>query len=398
LHNKFVIPEFYGSVRPEVMYKLTYEDEFEKNIERQNDNMDLDKKVITINEVRTKRGMKPVSWGDEPYEGKSGMSESFVRDKKETAAVSDNKKKALFKQFGDNISKDIFGGLSISELRNIVENGSKEMREVASDVLLDFEQRTSKGVSPDELDYNGLETFVDSTFNEIIIGFKKNLLVHSNEINNGIVSGVLASMSIPLALLLFNSEKGVRSSVKGFVKNGIEIAEEQSNTNLMFNTNVDSFVDDFSNQVVNGYTLPDGEQWIGLKGVGKELSSKVEKIISDGVREGKSINFIRDRLVEEASFSKKRALLIARNESIRISNESQFESLKQNNFKGNKVFLATIDNRTSDICRRMNGTTVPFDSPFVDSKTGLRSNSGKMHVNCRSTFYLEPLKEKEEEV
>ena len=382
VHNKFVVPEFYDGEKPECKFKLSFEDEFEKNIERQNDGVDLDKGVLTVNEVRKKRGLEPVSWGDEPNNKQASMSDDLVRSRlDENRGLKDDNKKGFRKDF--SISMEVLKTKSIRELNEIIKYGEGLVKDNAILVLKELKERLSGSVvEVDDLNYNSLESYVDKTFNEVLDGFKSSLVKHKVEVLNGNVAGVIASMSIPLALIMDKSRKGLGKSVKTFVNDGVENAEKMTSTNLLFSTDVDEYVKSFSNQVVDGYVVPDGSTWSGLKGVGDELSSKVSSILEEGVIAGKGIREMRDEIVEFTNMSKSRALTIARNEATRIMQESQLLAIKSAGFSGLKKFVAQIDNRTSDICKRMNGQIVPISADFVDTETGSSSRIAKMHVNC----------------
>ena len=75
----------------------------------------------------------------------------------------------------------------------------------------------------------------------------------------------------------------------------------------------------------------------------------------------------------------KRPNSIARTETIRVANEGLKDMYTNNNILSYR-YLAALDDRTSDICKSLNGRV------FL-TKDGIPgTNMPPMHVNCRSTI------------
>jgi len=64
--NKFIIPEILQIELPPIKFEYQPQDQVSERIEHEQDMGMLDRDVMTINEIRTKKGLKPVEWGDEP--------------------------------------------------------------------------------------------------------------------------------------------------------------------------------------------------------------------------------------------------------------------------------------------------------------------------------------------
>jgi len=83
--------------------------------------------------------------------------------------------------------------------------------------------------------------------------------------------------------------------------------------------------------------------------------------------------------------------MIARTESNRAANFGRLHGYQKSGAKGKKVYSAHIDNRTSPLCKRLNGQEQPLEGDFEDPKGEWRGPVPPAHVNCRSswTFKIE---------
>ena len=61
---------------------------------------------------------------------------------------------------------------------------------------------------------------------------------------------------------------------------------------------------------------------------------------------------------------------------------------KESGLEGKKVWLAAIDDRTSPICRRLNGQERDLDDNFIDPETNMAYQRPAAHPHCRSTLYF----------
>jgi len=59
--------------------------------------------------------------------------------------------------------------------------------------------------------------------------------------------------------------------------------------------------------------------------------------------------------------------------------------MKKSGVEMTKTWLATIDNRTSAICKRLDDQTVKLNEKFKDPKTKEEFDAPPAHVDCRST-------------
>ena len=195
---------------------------------------------------------------------------------------------------------------------------------------------------------------------------------------------------------LFNSVNTVAfaTNVLKFIKEdlitGMKSAEEELNTDIGFTDSYQEKLAQLQQQQINGYTI-NGKLWPGIKGVTKEIQAAVIKAVQDGLRLNKSIDEIKKDVKEVYDkFSDWRSEMIARTETTRIINSGKLVGYKETGMEGNKVWSSAIDDRTSDICRRLNDQQQLLDDPFIDPKTHKAYSTPPAHPHCRSVIFFKP--------
>jgi len=99
------------------------------------------------------------------------------------------------------------------------------------------------------------------------------------------------------------------------------------------------------------------------------LKQWIVKQLVEGQQQGKSIAQVADE-ISKANFPKKRALVIARTETIKAANYGGVQGAKKAGYKTDKIWIAAKDFRTRRIPRdafshlAMDGITVDIDEPF----------------------------------
>lgn len=109
-----------------------------------------------------------------------------------------------------------------------------------------------------------------------------------------------------------------------------------------------------------------------------QLQNQLEKGMSDCVLRGASKDELVKTLKSRFDVSFSEANRLARTELTYIQNQATKDSFKKAGVKEYE-FLATEDNRTSDLCADLNGQRFPIDAAVVGV------NYPPLHANCRST-------------
>lgn len=108
------------------------------------------------------------------------------------------------------------------------------------------------------------------------------------------------------------------------------------------------------------------------------LAEKLEEVITSGLMSGKSSRRMSQELQDMTDFEKFACERIIRTETTYITNAAEVESYKECGID-KVIFIATLDLRTSSICRSMDGKIIKVDK----LRTG--SNLPPLHPYCRST-------------
>lgn len=180
---------------------------------------------------------------------------------------------------------------------------------------------------------------------------------------------------------------GVKHFIKKPMKAGLEEAENELKVDIGIGGHFEAQAEMFTTQELEGYTLPDGKKWHGIKGVTKELQRSILDEVREGIINKESQTQIKDRIKNVFKTAKDvQAERIARTETNRFVNQGKLMGYIESGLKGKKEWKAHIDSKTSPLCRSLNGQKVALTEFFTDPKTGQKFIAPPSHVNCRSTI------------
>lgn len=128
-----------------------------------------------------------------------------------------------------------------------------------------------------------------------------------------------------------------------------------------------------------------------VKDMTDEIASDLRAEFERGLLNLESPREIKKRVLKVFDVNETRAMAIARTEINRAFGYGTLEGYLQSGLEGEKEWVAHIDKRTSDICRRNNGQRVPLREKFKDKKTGQEFVCNPFHVNCRSRILFHPV-------
>jgi len=349
LKSKFdneIIQEFYdGDAEVEFTWKT--QDLFEEQRKVNNNIIEVKAGIKTINEVRNEMGLDPVEWGDEPFNSNPG-----------------------------------FGGFIPKEERELTLNQRIELKKKANFITENKEQVLEFDKFLDNY-YKDIETKLLSKLNEV--NLNKSIKKNFSELWRYFIS--LLQTTKELTDKLFNI-------IKQDFNKGIDTAEKQLNLDLGYNFDrYNPRVEQLTKEEIDGYTLPDGTRWFGIKGLNRDLTELMHQTITDAIKEGKGNKEIaKDISKVFKDFEGYKAMRITRTESNRILNMGTNNAYIESGLKGKKQWLAKIDDRTSDICRELDGQKVELTG-FFETKDGKQFYHPPGHCNCRSTIVFIPEEE-----
>jgi len=175
-------------------------------------------------------------------------------------------------------------------------------------------------------------------------------------------------------LSLGNIENDVRKILRDHFYDIMDKEGTKFNMNFMPNQNVIDFLET--------YTIDN------IKDLTEEMRNDIRAELERGIIDGEGTKKLTNRINEVFDKGKTRAEMIARTETNRIENQAKLESYKQTNIKGKKQWVSAIDNKTSTICKRLDGQKQPLGKPFKDKE--FEGMSPPAHVNCRSSIVFVP--------
>ena len=184
--------------------------------------------------------------------------------------------------------------------------------------------------------------------------------------------------------------------IRRVFKDGVEDAEVELDVDIGFDASFDNDVEKEANRQMDGFMI-NGKVWHGLKGVAQDLQREIRETVVDGISQKKSLSEINKEVKDifvknnggtriDGSVTDGRVTTIARTESSRYRNSAKNKAFEKSGLVGRKKWSAFIDDRTSDVCRRLNGQIVGLDDNFVDPATGKEYPHPPSLPNCRSTI------------
>ena len=183
----------------------------------------------------------------------------------------------------------------------------------------------------------------------------------------------------------------IRKVIKINMTAGIEDAEEETGQDIGFRVEFNQMLSSNIQRQMEGFRIGE-KRWPGLKGVVKELEENIRDVVMEGVANRKSTTWIKQSISAEfntytgTSMKEGRAMMIARTESNRFRNNAKLAAYHESGLDGFKVWDARMDDRTSPLCRGLNGQKRGLRENFVDPKTGEEFLAPPAHPNCRSVI------------
>lgn len=191
--------------------------------------------------------------------------------------------------------------------------------------------------------------------------------------------------------------KKLKVFINSSMKSGLESAEEETGIDIGVTENFNKRADFFVDEELNGYTLPNGKKWHGIKGATEEIRQKIYDEIKEGIVNKESQKELRDRVKTVFDGAKNtQAVRIARTESNRFVNFGKLQGYMDSGLSGKKQWIAIDDDRTSDVCKQLDGQIVGlnenFSATYTEGKKTMywEGQAPPSHPLCRSTLIFIP--------
>lgn len=159
--------------------------------------------------------------------------------------------------------------------------------------------------------------------------------------------------------------------IKSEFMSGWDKAEKQIDRNIQFNQKALDFL--------QNYTFDN------IKGMTEEIANDLKQELERGIINGEGITKLKGRVNSVFNKGENRAEMISRTETNRADNQGKLLAMKGSGIDMKKKVVVAHDDRTSALCKRMDGQVVGLNDKFKDPLTGEEWESPPFHVNCRSS-------------
>ena len=391
--NRIIIPSILNEdkipiqERTPLVFKYFPRDAAQEKIDHEMQIQDVRNKIRSINEIRAERGLppfvdekadNPFVFSVNPFDAQAminlgGGSGEKTKPEEDKAEEDDEEDKRRRRGGGESIKGEKVKFITIDK------NKKKPVHELDVDEWPSAEDYADLIVKM----FDRWEKKVLAAVNEINKGSKASIMKSFGEFLRQMFTG-MASIEI------FNL---IKMAVNKTMKKGLLEAEEEIGadigTSQVFNTKAEGL----ARQQFDGYTLPDGKKWHGIKGVSAKLQEKIYNGIKEGMMNKEGTRELKERVQKIFKQAKEgQALRIARTESARFVNEGKLQAYKDSGVPGKKRYVAFIDDKTSDVCRGLHGQVREFDEPF-NSPDGREIMIPPAHPSCRSFIMFERKRE-----
>ena len=355
--NTQIIPEF-GFEGIKYKYKIFDVDEETKKWGLYK--LQTESGLKTVNEVRNTEGLDSVEWGEEApnkWTSNQGMNLNLT-DPRQTDSNAINQDNQNTRDQMTNKPKDKKPDKKVLDTQTplTLQPGEEMGKGKLKRTILDLLNRNKKKIieiletqkSEDQLtqikSIDDVPKIIDAIFS----------IFESKDISDAIIK------------IEFNS--------------GWDSTEKKVEQNIPLNTRALEFLQDHT--------------FDNIKGMTEEIANDLKAELSRGIINGEGITKLKERVEKVFNVGKNRADMIARTETNRAENNGKLLAMKASGLEYDKKWSSVADDRTSDICKRLDGQVVAIDEDFKDSK--FEGQSPPAHVDCRSTIiFIE--KEKKEE-
>lgn len=399
--NRLIIPAILGeenlpiTSRTPIKFEYKIIDAAQEKIDHEMQIQDVTAKILSVNEVRAERGLKPLSdeMANNPFKqpevpmGRGGGFDA-QKEKKPEAKKDDKQNKSINKSEDDYEHHCPYCGSST------VTNPREDRRGSPSDCLncgRTFSTKSMKSFEENEDDYwmqaenysQLLERMYDTWEKRVVSAVGQvNKKLEPSEIEKTVGEFIRRMTNGMTTTEFYNM---IKRAVKKTLGIGMEQAEEELNINLTTSELFDRKAEAYAEQEFNGYTLPDGTKWHGISGASKQLQIKILNNIKEGLENKESTVDLKKRIT--AIFDEVRngqAMCIARTESNRFVNEGKLLGYKESGIELKKKWVTFEDKHTCPICRSLDGQTRELSEPFRTSKGAeVMIPPCGTHPNCR---------------
>ncbi len=385
--NTQIIPEF-GFEGIRYKYKIFDVEDESKKWELYK--LQTESKLKSINEIRNTEGLDDVEWGDnaDSFSQAPGNNFNFTDPRQSDA-------NAINQDAQDQ--RDKMTGKPKEEKKEL----SKEHKKLIDDMIKYMEKKLGRKLTSKEkvtAEIKALNTQTPLTLNPNEVAGEKKLekaIVLLLDDYRKKVNKILDSQTkkdplvdikgiddIPsLVEEIFNAFALKEISdqiIKSEYTDGWESSEKVVNQNVPMNEGALNFLQEHT--------------FDNIKGMTEEIANDLKQELSRGIINGEGVTKLKERVNKVFDVGENRAKMIARTEINRAENNGKLLAIKNSGEEYMKEWVTHEDDRTSDICKGLDGQVVGINETF--KYKGGEWQAPPSHVNCRSTLVFRQKEEK----
>ena len=326
---------------------------------------DIDKGVMTPNEVREELDKEPIEGGDELKFGKMGplglqTTASINKQTFNPMKPGNQNKDALAQQTRDET------GLK-AQTTEMINEGLKKKREqymILTKAMA--KDNTNVPMATDKFFNERLTQVINESEKDIIYAIRREVGIRTMSEIKAINKEFITALTEKIGL------GGLVLTLKGIIKSnfykGVEDVAQKTERNFVPNQEALNFIQDYT--------------FDNITGLEEELKNKLRGELERGIMNNEDVDALAERVKGVMGVGEVRAKAIARTESNRAENMGELDAWKQTGLPVTKTWKAVIDSKTSAICKALDGKTVGINEKFT--VRGQEFESPPSHVNCRS--------------
>lgn len=419
--NTELMTEFFNSADPRgrtggLKFQFKYIDPVDEAKQKENEIKDLEAGIITVNEVRRKRGMEEVAWGDEPNNKQPeasppfGEGGPFGKERKEECAETkeekdkkpkDQKKSKPIPAEVLKQANSIMNMLGLSKQASFTSRSGGDGTPGSAFSPVKPKKKvvdTTKTEKEVILEYAGYSGFLDNTFKKLKRKIYKHLetemkdeVKKSGKINKSF-SEFIRKMINSIFKTTFSDK--FYNDIEGYVVKDLKIGMTDTEKALNVEVNkskVDQTAKLLTDQQVNGYTMWDGSKFVGIKGaiigVEKQIINNLNEAISKPDVTMDDLTKAVDTAWEgNEGIDKNRTLRIARTETSRIVNKGKIQGAIDTGLDVKKKWVV-FPHKGSDACDALaKQKAINLEEWFVYKDE--KYQHPPQHPNCRCGIKL----------
>jgi len=169
---------------------------------------------------------------------------------------------------------------------------------------------------------------------------------------------------------IFTFRKVVDEVIKVNFQFGWDTSEKQIDKNIPMNNNAVQFLQDHT--------------FDNVKGMTEEIANNLKAELGRGIINGEGVTKLKARVTKVFNVGDNRAEIIAITEVGRAENQGKLLAMKGSGLDMKKQWLSAHDDRTSDICKHLDGQIVGLDEDFHYKDWS--GQSPPSHPRCRSVL------------